>query len=117
AGERCMALSVAVPVGRETADRLREKLVTRIDKLAVGAYDDPDADYGPLVSADAVTRVKDYIQAGIDSGAELVVDGREIAVDGHDGGFYLGSTLFDNVTRDMSIYREEIFGPVLCIVR
>ncbi|GAA4810004.1 CoA-acylating methylmalonate-semialdehyde dehydrogenase [Tomitella cavernea] len=117
AGERCMALSVAVPVGQETADRLREKLVARIDKLTIGSYDDPDVDYGPLVSAAAVARVRDYIQAGIDSGAELVVDGREITIAGHENGFFLGSTLFDNVTKDMSIYREEIFGPVLCIVR
>ncbi|MDN5758349.1 MAG: CoA-acylating methylmalonate-semialdehyde dehydrogenase [Tomitella sp.] len=117
AGERCMALSVAVPVGAETADRLREKLLSRMDKLTIGAYNDPDADYGPLVSSDAVEKVKNYIQIGIDEGAELVADGREIAVAGHENGFFLGSTLFDNVTKDMRIYREEIFGPVLCIVR
>ncbi len=117
AGERCMALSVAVPVGQETADILREKLVERIGKLTVGASDDPNADYGPMVTADAVERVAGYIQSGVDEGADLVLDGRGITVDGYENGFFIGSTLFDHVTTDMKIYKEEIFGPALMIVR
>ncbi|MDG3011679.1 CoA-acylating methylmalonate-semialdehyde dehydrogenase [Rhodococcus sp. D2-41] len=117
AGERCMALSVAVPVGEQTADRLREKLIERIGKLKIGASDAPGVDYGPLVSADAVERVRKYIQIGVDEGAELVLDGREITVPGHEDGFFLGSTLFDRVTSEMKIYLDEIFGPVLTIVR
>jgi malonate-semialdehyde dehydrogenase (acetylating)/methylmalonate-semialdehyde dehydrogenase len=117
AGERCMAISVAVPVGEETADALTEKLVERISKLRVGPPREPGIDYGPLVNAAAVERVTGYIQQGIDAGAELVVDGRGFSVPGHEEGFYLGPTLFDRVTTDMSIYREEIFGPVLVIAR
>ncbi|WP_433685885.1 CoA-acylating methylmalonate-semialdehyde dehydrogenase [Nocardia sp. CA-119907] len=117
AGERCMAISVAVPVGQETADRLREKLIERIAKLNVGRSDDAGADFGPLVTKDALGRVENYIQIGIDEGAELVIDGRGLAVDGGEGGYFTGATLFDQVTREMRIYREEIFGPVLSIVR
>ncbi|MGW4770452.1 CoA-acylating methylmalonate-semialdehyde dehydrogenase [Nocardia sp. NPDC004278] len=117
AGERCMAISVAVPVGAETADRLREKLIERIAKLNVGRSDDAGADFGPLVTKDALGRVENYIQIGIDEGAELVIDGRGLAVDGGEGGYFTGATLFDQVTRDMRIYKEEIFGPVLSIVR
>ncbi len=110
-------MSVAVPVGQETADALREKLVERIGKLTVGASDDPNADYGPMVTAEAVERVAGYIQSGVDEGAELVLDGRGITVDGYENGFFIGSTLFDHVTTDMKIYKEEIFGPALMIVR
>ncbi|BBZ00634.1 methylmalonate-semialdehyde dehydrogenase (acylating) [Mycolicibacterium chitae] len=124
AGERCMAISVAVPVGEETANRLRSRLVERISQLRVGHSLDPKADYGPLVTGAALERVRDYIQQGVDAGAELVVDGRERASDdlafGDDDlskGYFIGPTLFDNVTADMSIYTDEIFGPVLCIVR
>ena len=124
AGERCMAISVAVPVGEETANRLRNKLVERINQLRVGHSLDPKADYGPLVTGAALERVRDYIGQGVESGAELVVDGRERASDDlafgdHDlsKGYFIGPTLFDNVTTDMSIYTDEIFGPVLCIVR
>ncbi|GAB6859280.1 CoA-acylating methylmalonate-semialdehyde dehydrogenase [Microbacterium xylanilyticum] len=117
AGERCMAISVAVPVGEDTADALTAKLVERIAKLKVGPSREPGMDYGPLVNAAAVERVTGYIQQGIDAGAELVVDGRGFTVPGHEEGFYLGPTLFDRVTTDMSIYREEIFGPVLVIAR
>ncbi|WP_197382783.1 CoA-acylating methylmalonate-semialdehyde dehydrogenase [Mycolicibacterium mengxianglii] len=117
AGERCMAISVAVPVGQETADRLVEKLVARIDKLSVGPAGAKGVDFGPLVSRDALERVTSYIKTGIDEGAELVVDGRDLVVDGAEGGFFTGATLFDRVTPDMTIYREEIFGPVLQIVR
>ncbi|GAB2702232.1 CoA-acylating methylmalonate-semialdehyde dehydrogenase [Nocardia thraciensis] len=117
AGERCMAISVAVPVGEETADRLRAKLVERVNKLNVGRSDDPGADFGPLVGRDGVDRVNSYVQVGVDEGAELVIDGRGVTVEGAEDGFFAGATLFDNVTADMRIYREEIFGPVLSIVR
>ena len=124
AGERCMAISVAVPVGEETANRLRNRLVERVNQLRVGHSLDPKADYGPLVTGAALERVRDYIGQGVEAGAELVVDGRERATDelSFDGqdlskGFFIGPTLFDHVTTDMSIYTDEIFGPVLCIVR
>ncbi|SBS78689.1 Methylmalonate semialdehyde dehydrogenase (acylating) 1 [uncultured Mycobacterium sp.] len=124
AGERCMAISVAVPVGEETANRLRARLVERINGLRVGHSLDPKADYGPLVTGAALKRVRDYIDAGVTAGAEIVVDGREKASDeltfadaSLEGGFFIGPTLFDHVTTDMSIYTDEIFGPVLCIVR
>jgi len=128
AGERCMAISVAVPVGADTADRLRARLVERVSQLRVGHSLDPKADYGPLVTEAALHRVRDYIDQGVESGAELVVDGRErttdeltFSVDGADaplaGGYFIGPTLFDHVSTEMSIYTEEIFGPVLCIVR
>ncbi|GAA1470809.1 CoA-acylating methylmalonate-semialdehyde dehydrogenase [Corynebacterium felinum] len=117
AGERCMALSVALPVGKETADRLVEKLTERIAPLKVGAWDNPDADYGPLVGRDAYERVRSYIDQGVEAGADLLVDGRDLVVEGYESGFFIGPSLFDNVTKDMSIYTDEIFGPVLCIVR
>ncbi|MGH7291516.1 MAG: CoA-acylating methylmalonate-semialdehyde dehydrogenase, partial [Myxococcota bacterium] len=121
AGERCMAISVAVPVGEETAQRLRNRLVERINQLRVGHSLDPKADYGPLVTSAALARVKDYIGQGVEAGAEIVVDGRERASDdltfgdaSLEGGYFIGPTLFDHVTKDMSIYTDEIFGPVLC---
>jgi malonate-semialdehyde dehydrogenase (acetylating) / methylmalonate-semialdehyde dehydrogenase len=124
AGERCMAISVAVPVGEETANRLRNRLVERINQLRVGHSLDPKADYGPLVTEAALKRVRDYIGQGVEAGAELVVDGRERTTDeltfddaSLENGFFMGPTLFDHVTADMSIYTDEIFGPVLCIVR
>ncbi|WP_280474529.1 CoA-acylating methylmalonate-semialdehyde dehydrogenase [Nocardia asiatica] len=117
AGERCMAISVAVPVGAETADRLVAKLTERVHKLNVGRSDDPGADYGPLVGQDGVNRVNNYVQIGIDEGAELVVDGRGLVVEGAEDGYFVGATLFDKVTPQMRIYREEIFGPVLSVVR
>ncbi|OBJ96594.1 methylmalonate-semialdehyde dehydrogenase (acylating) [Mycolicibacterium fortuitum] len=124
AGERCMAISVAVPVGEETANRLRNRLVERINQLRVGHSLDPKADYGPLVTGAALERVRDYIGQGVAAGAELVVDGRERASNeltfgdaSLEKGYFIGPTLFDNVTTDMSIYTDEIFGPVLCIVR
>ncbi|WP_280507176.1 CoA-acylating methylmalonate-semialdehyde dehydrogenase [Nocardia flavorosea] len=117
AGERCMAISVAVPVGEDTANRLVEKLTDRVHKLNVGKSDDPGADYGPLVGLDGVDRVKKYVQQGIDEGAELVVDGRGLTVEGAENGYFVGATLFDRVTKDMSIYTDEIFGPVLSVVR
>ncbi|GAA5080276.1 CoA-acylating methylmalonate-semialdehyde dehydrogenase [Nocardia iowensis] len=117
AGERCMAISVAVPVGEETADRLLAKLTERVHKLNIGRSDDPGADYGPLVGKDGVDRVNNYVQIGIDEGAELVVDGRGVTVAGAEDGYFVGATLFDKVTPEMRIYREEIFGPVLAVVR
>ena len=124
AGERCMAISVAVPVGEEAANRLRARLVERVNQLRVGHSLDPKADYGPLITSAALTRVKDYIGQGVEAGAEIVVDGRERASDDMtfgdaslEGGYFIGPTLFDHVTSDMSIYTDEIFGPVLCIVR
>ncbi len=117
AGERCMAISVAVPVGEETAERLRAKLVERVNKLNVGRSDDPGADFGPLVGLDGVDRVNNYVQIGVDEGAELVIDGRGLKVEGAEDGFFVGASLFDRVTPEMRIYREEIFGPVLAIVR
>jgi malonate-semialdehyde dehydrogenase (acetylating)/methylmalonate-semialdehyde dehydrogenase len=117
AGERCMAISVAVPVGEETADALVAKLTERIAGLTVGASDDPGADFGPLVSKDALERVDAYVGLGIEEGAELVVDGRGHKVKGYEDGFFTGASLFDRVTPDMRIYQEEIFGPVLSVVR
>lgn len=117
AGERCMAISVAVPVGEETANALVAKLAERAATLKVGHSFDSAADYGPLVTSQAKERVEGYIQQGIDEGANLVLDGRGFTLEGYENGFYLGPTLFDNVTRDMAIYREEIFGPVLSVVR
>ncbi|MDV6264479.1 CoA-acylating methylmalonate-semialdehyde dehydrogenase [Rhodococcoides yunnanense] len=117
AGERCMAISVAVPVGEETADALVAKLTERVAKLKIGRSDDENADFGPLVGSDALKRVNDYTQIGVDEGAELVVDGRGFSLEGHENGFFAGATLFDKVTTDMRIYKEEIFGPVLIVVR
>ncbi|MFJ9936882.1 CoA-acylating methylmalonate-semialdehyde dehydrogenase [Streptomyces virginiae] len=117
AGERCMAVSVAVPVGEETADRLVAALKDRIPALRIGRSDDPEADFGPLVSRDALDRVRRYVDIGVNEGAELVVDGRRFTLDGHENGFFAGASLFDRVSPQMRIYREEIFGPVLSVVR
>src|SRR6056297_1634212 len=118
AGERCMAISVAVPVGDETADRLIEKLVPRIEKLKVGPYTaGDDVDYGPVVTAAAKEKILGLVQSGIDQGAELVVDGRNFNLQGYEDGFFVGPHLFDRVTPDMDIYQQEIFGPVLSTVR
>ena len=117
AGERCMAISVAVPVGEATADRLMERLIPRVESLKIGPSHDGSADYGPLVTAEAVERVKGYIDTGIREGAELAVDGRDFRLQGYENGFYMGGSLFDRVTPDMTIYKEEIFGPVLSVVR
>ncbi len=118
AGERCMAISVAVPVGEETADRLVEKLVPRIEKLKVGPYTaGDDVDFGPLVTAAARDRALGLVESGIAQGADLVVDGRNFSMQGYEDGFFMGPHLFDKVTRDMDIYRQEIFAPVLSTVR
>ncbi len=118
AGERCMAISVAVPVGDKTADALIEKLIPRIEKLKVGPYTaGNDVDYGPLVTGAAMERVKGLIDSGVAQGAKLVMDGRNFKLQGYENGFFVGPTLFDHVTTDMDIYRQEIFGPVLSTVR
>ena len=117
AGERCMAISVAVPVGEETANRLVDKLQDRIKALKVGHSLAKDSDFGPVVAPSAKERIEGYIQSGVDEGATLLADGRGLTVEGYDDGFWLGPTLFDHVTKDMKIYREEIFGPVLSVLR
>ena len=117
AGERCMAISVAVPVGEKTADQLIEKLIPRVESLKIGPSTDPGADFGPLVTKEAVARVKGYVDAGVKEGAKLVVDGRGFKMQGYENGFYMGGCLFDRVTPEMKIYKEEIFGPVLSVVR
>ncbi|QIL03290.1 CoA-acylating methylmalonate-semialdehyde dehydrogenase [Sphingomonas sinipercae] len=117
AGERCMALPVVVPVGDETADRLREKLIPAIEALRVGVSTDPDAHYGPVVSKAHKERIESYIQMGIDEGAELVVDGRGFRLQGNEEGFFIGPTFFDHVKPTSKSYQDEIFGPVLQMVR
>ncbi|PWG01570.1 CoA-acylating methylmalonate-semialdehyde dehydrogenase [Sphingosinicella humi] len=117
AGERCMALPVVVPVGEKTANELREALLPAIAKLRVGVSTDPEAHYGPVVNAAHKQRIENYIQMGVDEGAELVVDGRGFSLQGHENGFFVGPTLFDHVKPTMQSYQEEIFGPVLQIVR
>jgi malonate-semialdehyde dehydrogenase (acetylating)/methylmalonate-semialdehyde dehydrogenase len=117
AGERCMALPVVAPVGRRTAEELRERLVDAIAGLKVGISTDKDAQYGPVVSAAHKKRVSDYIQMAVDEGSELVVDGREFSLQGYEKGFFLGPTLIDRTTPSMRTYEEEIFGPVLQMVR
>lgn len=116
-GERCMAISVAVCVGDQVADALVERIVPQIKALKIGAGTQCGLDMGPLVTAAAKDKVTGYIEAGVAAGAQLVVDGRGLSVSGNESGFFLGGTLFDRVTADMSIYTDEIFGPVLCIVR
>jgi malonate-semialdehyde dehydrogenase (acetylating)/methylmalonate-semialdehyde dehydrogenase len=116
AGERCMALPVAVPVGAETAGRLREALLPAIAKLRVGVSTDPEADYGPVVTAQHKARIEGWIAKGVEEGAELVVDGRGFTLQGHEGGFFVGPSLFDHVRPGMAAYQEEIFGPVLQLV-
>ncbi|MGE4409037.1 MAG: CoA-acylating methylmalonate-semialdehyde dehydrogenase [Sphingobium sp.] len=117
AGERCMALPVVVPVGEKTAIALREKLIPAIEGLRVGVSTDPEAHYGPVVNAAHKQKIENWIQTGVEEGAELVIDGRGFTLQGHENGFFVGPTLFDHVTPDMQAYKEEIFGPVLQMVR
>lgn len=117
AGERCMALPVVVPVGAKTANELRERLVAEIETLKVGLSNDAAAQYGPVVSAAHRQKIADYIQIGVDEGAELVVDGRGFQLQGYEKGFFIGPSLFDQVKPGMKTYQEEIFGPVLQMVR
>jgi malonate-semialdehyde dehydrogenase (acetylating)/methylmalonate-semialdehyde dehydrogenase len=117
AGERCMAVSVAVPVGQKTADALVEALAPRVRALKIGPATDPEAEMGPLVTKQHLDKVLGYIDNGVAEGARLVVDGRGFKLQGYEGGYFVGGTLFDHVTKDMTIYREEIFGPVLSVLR
>ena len=117
AGERCMALPVVVPVGEDTANKLREKLIPAINALRVGVSNDPEAHYGPVVTPEHKARVEQWITTAEDEGGEIVIDGRGFTLQGHEDGFFVGPTLIDHVTQDMESYKEEIFGPVLQIVR
>jgi malonate-semialdehyde dehydrogenase (acetylating)/methylmalonate-semialdehyde dehydrogenase len=117
AGERCMALPVAVPVGSKTAEALRERLLDEIETLKIGVSSDAAAQYGPVVTAAHRQKITDYIQLGVDEGAELVVDGRDFKLQGFEAGFFIGPNLFDHVKPEMRTYQEEIFGPVLQLVR
>ncbi|KRP86918.1 methylmalonate-semialdehyde dehydrogenase [Bradyrhizobium yuanmingense] len=117
AGERCMAISVAVPIGETTANRLIQKLAPKVRALNIGPGTDPDAEMGPLVTKQHLEKVRAYIDAGVAEGAELVVDGRDFKRQGYEDGYFIGGTLFDRVTTGMKIYREEIFGPVLAVAR
>lgn len=117
AGERCMAVSVAVPVGQKTADALLKKLVPRVESLKIGPSTDASADYGPMVTRAHLNKVKDYVDLGVKEGAKLVVDGRNFKLQGYENGNFMGGCLFDEVKPNMRIYKEEIFGPVLSVVR
>ncbi len=116
-GERCMAISVAVTVGEETGDILVGKLKKELENLKVGPGTDNNNDMGPLITCQHFEKVKGYVDLGEEEGADVVVDGRGLSVDGYEEGYFLGGTLFDRVTPDMKIYQDEIFGPVLCVVR
>lgn len=116
-GERCMAISVAVCVGEETADDVVSKLKQRVEELKIGPGTDSNNDMGPLISKDSLERIHSYIEQGLEQGAELVVDGRGLKVKGCEEGYFIGGCLFDEVTTEMSIHSDEIFGPVLCVVR
>ena len=117
AGERCMAVSVAVPVGHETADRIVAALKPRIEALKVGPATDPSSEMGPVITKASKDRIAALVESGIAQGATLAVDGRGFSLQGYEDGYFVGPTLFDNVTDDMDIYKEEIFGPVLSVVR
>ena len=117
AGERCMAVSVAVAVGERVGDALIERLAPRIASLKIGAYNDPEADMGPLITKQHLDKVRGYVDRGVAEGAELVVDGRDLSLQGYEDGFFIGGCLFDRVTPEMRIYTDEIFGPVLSVVR
>jgi malonate-semialdehyde dehydrogenase (acetylating)/methylmalonate-semialdehyde dehydrogenase len=117
AGERCMAISVAIPVGEKTADILVKKLIPRVESLKVGPSTDTQADYGPMVTKELLNKVRGYIDTGVKEGAKLLVDGRGFKLQGYENGNFIGGCLFDEVKPDMTIYKEEIFGPVLSVVR
>ena len=116
-GERCMAISVAVCVGEEISNKVVASLKDRIKKLRIGPGTDMANDMGPLITQEAYNRIHSYVEEGLNQGAELVADGRSLKVSGYENGFFVGGFLFDKVTREMSIYTDEIFGPVLCVVR
>ena len=117
AGERCMAIAVAVPVGKKTADNLVDRLIPRVESLKIGPSTAADADFGPLVTKQHLEKVRNYVELGIKEGAKLKVDGRGFKMQGYENGFYMGGCLFDEVKPEMRIYKEEIFGPVLSVVR
>jgi len=117
AGERCMAISVAVPIGEATADALVKKLAPRIDSLKIGPSTDEASEMGPVITKAHQQKVKGYIDQGVKEGAKLIVDGRDFSLQGYEEGYFVGGTLFDHVTSDMTIYKEEIFGPVLSVLR
>jgi malonate-semialdehyde dehydrogenase (acetylating) / methylmalonate-semialdehyde dehydrogenase len=117
AGERCMAISVAVPVGDATAQKLIDKLAPKVRAMNIGPGNDPDSEMGPLITRQHLDKVRSYIDAGVAEGAKLIVDGREFRRKGYERGYFIGGTLFDEVTTDMKVYREEIFGPVLSVAR
>ena len=117
AGERCMAVSVAVAVGDKVGDALIDSLKPKIQNIKVGPGTDPDSEMGPLITKEHLQKVHDYVDSGIDAGAKLVVDGRDLSLQGYENGYYFGPSLFDNVTTEMRVYKEEIFGPVLSVVR
>ena len=117
AGERCMAISVVVPVGEGTGEKIKEIVKPKIENLKIGPGLDPDSEMGPLVTSDHLQKVQNYIDKGVEEGADLVVDGRNLKLQGYENGFYIGGCLFDHVKKDMRIYKEEIFGPVLSVVR
>jgi len=117
AGERCMAISVVVAVGDEVGDELIKRLIPRVKALKIGPYTDLEAEMGPLITREHLNKVRGYIDSGIEEGAELVLDGRDYQVAGHEDGFFIGGSIFDKVKPNMKIYQEEIFGPVLSLVR
>jgi len=112
-----MAISVAVPVGKATADALMDKLIPRVESLKVGPSTDPSADFGPMITRAHMEKVRSYVDLGVQEGARLAVDGRNFRMQGYENGFYMGGCLFDEVRPSMRIYKEEIFGPVLSVVR
>ena len=116
AGERCMAVSVAVAVG-DIADKLVDNINKKAEPLIVAPWTDSSSQMGPVISEEHKNKIEDYIQSGLDEGAKLVLDGRDLKIQGYENGFFVGPTLFDNVKKDMKIYKEEIFGPVLCVIR
>jgi len=116
AGERCMAISVAVPIGDETSKKLIAELKPRVESLKIGPSTDGDAEMGPVITADAKRKISSLIDSGVEQGADLVVDGRDFNLQGYEGGYFLGGTLFDQVKPDMDIYQQEIFGPVLSVL-
>jgi malonate-semialdehyde dehydrogenase (acetylating)/methylmalonate-semialdehyde dehydrogenase len=117
AGERCMAVSVAVPVGEDAANEFVKRLAPRVQALKIGPYTDSAAEMGPVITREAKLRIERYIDESVAAGAELVVDGRGLSLQGYENGFFVGGTLIDRVTKDMSVYKDEIFGPVLSVVR
>jgi malonate-semialdehyde dehydrogenase (acetylating)/methylmalonate-semialdehyde dehydrogenase len=117
AGERCMAVSAVLAVGDDTADRFVAELAPKVRALKIGQYDEPGVEMGPVVTADAKARIVDYINQGESDGASVVVDGRGLSLQGYENGFFVGGTLLDHVTPNMSVYRDEIFGPVLSVLR